>query len=608
MALFGVCLFAATVSFSVSLMEIGWGITLFSVVFFVVASQTWRQTFGKLRADPLLLPWITYLGAGLISAVFGISPTVSFVHWRSDLIKALFYFTIFLVTFGHGKAKIRLWYFMGALAASFYGISQALFLYHASGQWVRAHGTMNSITYAETLTLALCFGLDAISKAESSGKRVLFASGSVVILAALLLSGARGPLLGFVAALACFVFCSRNRHLFAITAMLALLLVAAVCKYNHGILGRFSGVALSVRVATGTTRIEGSPTFNYTDALMGDRAELGRVGWQIARDYPLFGVGIANIKRMFSYYHPAPMLDDRGAKTVFNYSNVHNLYLQQLAERGALGLFALIFLLLSMTAVAWREYQQTRSLWLLCAVTAFFFINISETSFQHAVVAGAFILPFALRKGGGEKLRLRWPLIISAVLVSAVLLSLLTARPTDKSRPLDFDGPFVFWDQPAPASVNDLSRRAPPIVVQGAVGEFQFESNGANGLRAVSLNSGINDRRELQIGYCAGANSFSMALAPGNAVVLVAETIFSGKGKAWLFIQDERGGWQRDSIALSAGRTRGFVSRVIRDGARNVCLGVYWTPSADNEQLELLDVLISEKAPVLSGSVPTATP
>ncbi|NLO90873.1 MAG: O-antigen ligase family protein [Elusimicrobia bacterium] len=594
-------------SFSVSIMEIGCGLALLSLVLSMGDREKRSSVLETIKNDPLLLPWLVFLAAGLFSCLFGVSPARSASFWFSDLLKACFYCTLLCVLRAQSRGHARNWYLLGAAAAAGYGIWQSAAHLALGEGWVRAHGTMNSITFAETLVLSLCLAMDGISRATSRIGKWIYACAACLIFLAVLLSGARGPLLGFMAAFAAALVFSKRKMPFITAAFAGMFLLAGAYKFNDSFRARFDGVAMAGRVASGATSTDSR--FDYAYAFAGDRAELWRTGWQIARDYPLFGVGIANIKQMFSYYHPAPMPDDRGAKTVFNYSNVHNLYLQQLAERGTLGLFALLFLLFSMTAVAWREYRQTGSLWLLCAVTAFFFINISETSFQHAVVAGAFILPFALREDGGGKLRLRWPLMLSAALVSAALLFLLIIRPAEKSRPLDFDGPFFFWDQPAPAFVNDLSRRAPPIVVQGAVGEFRFENNGANGLRLISLKPGINDRRELQIGYCAGANSFPMALAPGNAVVLDAETVFSGKGKAWLFIQDERGGWQRDSVAVSAkGRSRSSVSRVIREGAKNVCLGVYWTPSADNEHLELLDVLISEKAAVLSGSVPSAKP
>jgi len=592
----GCFIFAAMTSFSVSIMEIGWGLALLSLILSLGDSEKRISALETIKNDPLLLPWLVFLAAGLFSCLFGVSPERSSTFWFSDLLKACFYYTLLCALRAQSRGHARNWYFIGALAAACYGIWQSAAHLALGDGWVRAHGTMNSITFAETLVLALCLAMDGISRATSGTGKWIYACAACLIFLAVLLSGARGPLLGFAAAFATAMVFSKRKMPFVAAACALALLLTATYKFNDTFRARFGGAAMAGRVASGATRTDAR--FDYAYALMGDRTELWRTGWEIARDYPLSGIGIANIKHMFSYYHPTPMPDDRGAKTVFNYSNVHNLYLQQLAERGAFGLFSLLLLLFSMTTVAWREYRQTGSLWLLCAVSAFFFINISETSFQHAVVAGAFILPFALRESGGEQVRLRWPLILAGALVFATLLPLLTTRPAEKKRPTEFDGPFVFWDQPSPASVNDLARRVPPIIVQGAVGEFRFENNGSKGMRAVAITPGVNGRRELQIGYCAEANAFPMALAPGNAAVLDAETIFAGKGKAWLFIQDERGGWQRDSVAVGAkGRSKTAVSRVIRERAKNVCLGVYWMPAADDERLEILDLLISERPP-----------
>jgi O-antigen ligase len=69
-----------------------------------------------------------------------------------------------------------------------------------------------------------------------------------------------------------------------------------------------------------------------------DRIRMAEAGVEIIRDYPLFGVGPANVKEIYPLYrrHDAPR---------FRIPHLHNTVLQIWAERGILGLAAYLLLL-----------------------------------------------------------------------------------------------------------------------------------------------------------------------------------------------------------------------------------------------------------------------
>jgi O-antigen ligase len=68
-----------------------------------------------------------------------------------------------------------------------------------------------------------------------------------------------------------------------------------------------------------------------------DRIRMAQAGIEIIKDYPLFGVGPANVKEFYPLYrkHDAPR---------FRIPHLHNNFIQLWAERGVLALVAYVFL------------------------------------------------------------------------------------------------------------------------------------------------------------------------------------------------------------------------------------------------------------------------
>jgi len=106
----------------------------------------------------------------------------------------------------------------------------------------------------------------------------------------------------------------------------------------------------------------------------------------------VLGVGPDNIKRVFKKFHPEPFPEEG------IYGTLNNLYVHQAAERGILGLAALLLLFASMFLFALKRFRAAKSpyaLWAVCALPAFYVVNLTEISFQHVHTAFAIFLALA---------------------------------------------------------------------------------------------------------------------------------------------------------------------------------------------------------------------
>ena len=77
---------------------------------------------------------------------------------------------------------------------------------------------------------------------------------------------------------------------------------------------------------------------------------------------------------------------------------MHNLYLQQMAERGLLGLAALLALFGGMLALALKNFRagsNAYTLWALTVLPAYYIMNLTEISFQHIHTSFAVFLALA---------------------------------------------------------------------------------------------------------------------------------------------------------------------------------------------------------------------
>jgi len=389
----GLALASFSVTFSVTICEVGLALAAAAAIarsFLGGASRTLRSLYSSAQLRRLFGAWLWVLLAGALSAVLGIDPLRSFSAINSDLVKLGACLLLVYICDAGLVRRVKPYYIAGACVSVAYGLWQVFAFTFKGEGLVRARGTLSAVTYAEVVAMAAIAAGAAFFYA--SGKRRLFYG-----LAALLLC--------------CGVLASQGRASWAALLLALLTMVPAVGRAQRKLLA----VALALLFVTlgvfypYSRRMQAVPAFVsalYHSAVTGKKPELGKniSGWDrlemwhagisIWRDYPLFGVGPANIRKTFDFYHPKPL---SGQGDEFGLANVHNLFLQHAVERGLFGLAALLALMGALFHAAWSWFSRVRdenTLWLLAVLPAFVVMNLTETSFQHALPA--FSLFFAV--------------------------------------------------------------------------------------------------------------------------------------------------------------------------------------------------------------------
>ncbi|MGD9641733.1 MAG: O-antigen ligase family protein [Elusimicrobiales bacterium] len=384
----GLFIFAAALPFSVSLIQ--GGILLF------LAASLWRRyslnKFSNLGQEtvknPLFIPWMIYLAAGILAAAFSLFPARSFGALNSDWLTAVSFLALCLFLKPEQRDTALNVYLAAIAAAAIYGISQALYGL-SQGLDIRAHATNHPVRFGEIMVIGLALTLSRLLSDESltqRSKNLLYTSAALIV-AAIVLSQTRGAYLGTA-----MVFLSllviRPRGLKAVLPLLggAALLGFALAMLNPSV--RYKTASI-FRGANSAVNAE-TPA---PDSSINTRLILWRTGFRIIKDYPVFGVGPANVKKVFPEYHPPPFPEDK------LWGSLHNLYIHQTAERGFIGLAALLALFAAMLYTAYRNYRGTQSphtLWGLIIMPAWFTMNITEITFQHVHTAYTVLLALGI--------------------------------------------------------------------------------------------------------------------------------------------------------------------------------------------------------------------
>lgn len=333
-----------------------------------------------------------YLGIWLLAALCGIDALGSLQKFQSQTRFLVFYLLLWSFAGRSAAAALR-GYLWGAGTAVAYGLAQYVFwqviLQDQPPAWFgelgrsaqhyislhtgRVHGAVHPLTYAETITPALLFF--AVSYLESEGRRrwawfgALCAAG-----AAMILSQSRGPWLGAAAGLVLITAFHRRRIRLAPFIALAGLLLTGMPDLR----GRLSTLS------------------EYKDYSSTTRLDLWRGGLYIARQHPWLGVGPGQLKRATYLYMARPEFPRPDLRYA---GDMHNLYIQQLASQGILGLAALLVLLGMPFGMAFRAYRKAATegrpeaaalLALTAYYAAFLIFNVTERAFEDAEVSLVF--------------------------------------------------------------------------------------------------------------------------------------------------------------------------------------------------------------------------
>jgi O-antigen ligase len=210
------------------------------------------------------------------------------------------------------------------------------------GAGINANQLGGLLVCATTFAAAL-----ALSRRRGTGARAMWLGLAMLSAIALASTLSRGAIIGMVVA---FVFApliaGRGRRLPAM--LLSLLLAASITL-----------AVVALLPATATQRLTAS------DRTGTGRTDIWRVGWRMVEDRPLLGVGAGNFDDTTIKYLVQPGAIQRDDFIIDTPKVAHNIYLQVLAELGAIGMVLFLVIIgvcLGSALAAARRFQARRDL------------------------------------------------------------------------------------------------------------------------------------------------------------------------------------------------------------------------------------------------------
>jgi putative inorganic carbon (HCO3(-)) transporter len=383
----GLYIFAAALPFSVTLIQ--GGILLF------IAAGLWRRhkagTFHNLPKDlrhtTLFAPWLAYLGAGVLAAAFGIMPAHSFAALNSDLLTAVSFLGLCLFLEPEQREPALNIYLAAITAAAIYGIAQALGGV-AHGLDIRAHATSHPVRFGEIMVIGLALAISRVSSPENLTpriKKVLYAA-TLLIVSAIVLSQTRGAYIGTALVFAAMLAIKRPPK----RVIIPLIAAAAVLGLGLSMLNP------TIRYKLGSIFKGANSAVTQTqapDQSIGTRLILWKTGFKMIKDRPVLGGGPGSVKKLFPIYCPPPYPENNV------WGSLHNLYIHQTAERGLVGLAALLTLFGAMFLAALRSFRSAPSaftIWALTIILPWFSMNMTEITFEHVHTSYAVLFALAV--------------------------------------------------------------------------------------------------------------------------------------------------------------------------------------------------------------------
>lgn len=327
-----------------------------------------RLDFRRVR-NPAFYTLSAYLAVAVLVSAAGLSPHTSFLQLNKDLHKSWILGLLLLALPLAGSFRPPRALGLGFALIAVFSLLHEVQERFVTHLWYRAHGFVHPVTFGEQMALACLAGICFLSRAQDGREKRLAAWWLVPVTLALLLSQTRAAWLGVAAGYAalCAVDASfRRRGLWVLGAGAAV-----------------AGVWLLDRAPNGRSIAAYLNNLNAGNSQW-DRLYLWDVALKISRDHPLLGVGPGNFGASFKGYFQTDLLFQDQVWT-----SAHNLYLHQLAERGLLGLAALLAFLYALTARALARVKESATawnLWALSAMAAFWVMNLTEVAFQNEQV------------------------------------------------------------------------------------------------------------------------------------------------------------------------------------------------------------------------------
>jgi O-antigen ligase len=212
-------------------------------------------------------------------------------------------------------------------------------------------------------------------------KRPILWAGAALTTLSLVLTFTRSVWIGWAGAVFILLI-ARKPRAFLVAAPLLVLFIA------------FSPLSVFSRMVS---------TFDVKQSSNLDRIRMFEAGVEIIKDYPVWGVGPANIKEVYPLYkkHDAPR---------FRIAHLHNNFVQVWAERGVVALAAYLMLLALFFRECARAWRGPQRVWAAVGVAVatsltiagFFEFNLGDTEVLLTLL-DLFALVIAMMESGVER-------------------------------------------------------------------------------------------------------------------------------------------------------------------------------------------------------------
>lgn len=349
---YAVKLFALSASLSVAANNIALGVITLIMLYSGYLKTIYQQHKNITRA--FLIFWLCLLPSIFCSGnvLFGVKDALSMYVYRLWP----FFAALSVCSLTQIETNNKLVLLSTAIAAV-YAVYQGVFLHI----WRVTSFSNHPIILAGLLGIGLIMScLSYLHEDCTKKQRIVYFALFFLLMIALFFNATRGAWLAMAIVLPLIFLLTKNTRS-KVVAMLALLALASCFIANSTY---FSERMKSINSLKSNT----------------ERILIWTSAKNMFLDHPIAGVGMGNYTEQYQQNYISPLAKEP------NLRHAHNMYLQFLAENGAVGFFGFCFLLGNILLLSIREYRKTRNTYALLALfltIAFMIHGLTECIFSN---------------------------------------------------------------------------------------------------------------------------------------------------------------------------------------------------------------------------------
>ena len=298
--------FLFLINFTIAGCYILFTILALQLVFYSVLKKQWPETPAYFK---YFLPYIFF---SLVSTAFSINKGESLSDNKEFFVFLLI--PIFLIILNTRKRLEHslLAVLISAVISALLGIGISIYRKGISLDFRLKGLTSHWMTYSGLLMFAFIFFFVYLFYEKRMKVKLILGSVLFIIFVVILLSLTRSVWVGIFVSIGIFIIYYKPRILYAIVPIVVLL----------------------VFILPSSVKDRVTSIFDMNNETNRDRFYMYQTGFNIFKEYPLTGVGAANVGKIYNKYKPA--------EATLSNPHLHNNFLQELAERGIFALLGLV--------------------------------------------------------------------------------------------------------------------------------------------------------------------------------------------------------------------------------------------------------------------------